>query len=163
MKIITELEYYRKLSFLLRRVIEELPPRTEITRDFHEANTELSRFKKNFSFESTMTVTAEYEGINQIEVSVWPDFDDFWDLYDKKVGKKSKLEKKWSKLSQSTKEKIMEYIPNYVISQPRKQYRMNPETFLNNDGWENEIIMLQEKPSNDQRMIENAKKNLTGW
>lgn len=67
-------------------------------------------------------------------------FDDFWGDYDKKVGSKPKLQKKWAKLSKTTKQKIREYIPLYKQAQPDKKYRKNPETFLNNESWNDEII-----------------------
>lgn len=67
-------------------------------------------------------------------------FERFWALYDKKVGKKSKIESKWNKLSEKVRKEIIEYIPYYRQSQPNKQYRKNPETFLNNEGWKDEII-----------------------
>ena len=67
-------------------------------------------------------------------------FEDFWNLYDKKVGEKQKLEKKWNNLSDLDRTAIMQYIPAYKQSVPEKQYRKNPETFLNNRGWEDEII-----------------------
>lgn len=68
-------------------------------------------------------------------------FDSFWDLYDKKIGDKRKIEPKWNKLSDNDKKAIMDYIPKYIQSQPDKQYRKNPETFLNNQGWKDEIII----------------------
>lgn len=68
------------------------------------------------------------------------DFDVFWDLYDKKVGDKSKLKKKWEKISADEKRKIFEYIPKYIQSRPDKQYRKDPATFLNNKSWNDEII-----------------------
>lgn len=67
-------------------------------------------------------------------------FENFWDLYDKKVGDKSKLQKKWEKLHDSERLAIMEYVPKYKKSQPDKKYRKNPETFLNNKSWNDEII-----------------------
>ena len=67
-------------------------------------------------------------------------FEDFWNDYDKKVGEKKKIEKKYNKLSDSEKLKIKDYIPLYKNSQPNKQYRKNPETFLNNKSWNDEII-----------------------
>lgn len=67
-------------------------------------------------------------------------FSDFWDLYDKKVGSKNKLEKKWEKISEADRAKIREYIPRYKKSQPDKKFRKNPETFLNNESWNDEII-----------------------
>lgn len=77
------------------------------------------------------------------ETSLWPDFEDFWDAYDKKTGPKDKIQKKWDKLHHDIKEKIMAYIPNYKLCQPDKQYRKNPETFLNQKGWEDELIFKQ--------------------
>jgi len=68
------------------------------------------------------------------------DFEEFWILYDKKVGDKVKLEKKWSSLSKQEKEAAMHYIPKYKESQPDKKFRKNPETFLNNKSWNDEII-----------------------
>ena len=72
--------------------------------------------------------------------NIYPSFEDFWNCYEKKVGNKDKLIKKWNKLSQKDKEAIMEYIPLYKESQPEKQYRKNPETFLNNKSWNDELI-----------------------
>lgn len=67
-------------------------------------------------------------------------FSDFWNDYDKKVGDKDKIEKKFEKLSEEIKLKIKEHIPKYKNSQPDKQYRKNPETYLNNKSWNDEII-----------------------
>lgn len=78
-----------------------------------------------------------------VSIDIFPDFNDFWDLYDKKVDR-SKCEKKWNKLKQEEKEQIIDYIPLYIKSQPNKIYRKNPETFLNNKSWLNEIIQEQQ-------------------
>lgn len=82
----------------------------------------------------------EIEIENKDEVEVCPTFDDFWNEYDKKKGDKEKLKKKWKLLKQEEREKIMDYLPNYKFSTPDKQYRLNPETFLNNKSWNDEII-----------------------
>lgn len=71
-------------------------------------------------------------------------FNEFWDLYDKKVGNKDLLEKKWLKLKDSEREQIMVYLPKYKISKPDKQFRKNPDTFLNQRGWEHELIGFKE-------------------
>jgi len=68
------------------------------------------------------------------------DFEEFWNQYDKKTGNKIKLNSKWLKLSAADKSAILEYIPKYKLAQPEKQFRKNPETFLNNRSWEDEII-----------------------
>lgn len=64
----------------------------------------------------------------------------FWDLYDKKVGKKAVLEKKWDKLSLENQNLILAHIPKYKLSQPDKKFRKNPEAYLNNETWLDEII-----------------------
>lgn len=69
------------------------------------------------------------------------EFDVFWDKYDKKVGDKEKLKKKWDKLPLDIQNKILEYIPQYIESQPDKKFRKNPQTFLNQKSWEDELIL----------------------
>lgn len=78
---------------------------------------------------------------NKLEVNI--SFVDFWNAYDKKVGDKTKLERKWNSLSDSERVAIMEHIPKYKASQPDKQYRKNPETYLNQKSWNDEIISSQ--------------------
>lgn len=73
------------------------------------------------------------------EAQVYPTFEDFWEAYEKKVGR-AKAEPKWDKLKQSEKEAIMEFIPKYKQAQPEKQYRQHPETFLNKKTWNDELI-----------------------
>lgn len=75
----------------------------------------------------------------QITIEVYPCFEDFWNLYDKKVDK-PKSEKKWNLLTQKEKEDIMEYLPNYILTTSEKKYRKDPTTFLNNKSWNNELI-----------------------
>lgn len=67
-------------------------------------------------------------------------FSEWWDLYDKKIGDKSKLEKKWIKLSDDERKKAIDHTTIYKVSQPDKQYRKNPETYLNNKSFNDEII-----------------------
>ena len=67
-------------------------------------------------------------------------FDVFWDLYDKKVGDKQKLIKKWDSLKNEERELAIKHIPNYKISQPDKKFRKDPQTYINNKSWNDEII-----------------------
>ena len=75
-------------------------------------------------------------------------FSEFWDLYDKKVGSRSKLEKKWNSLNNEQRETAMKHIPKYKESQPDKKFRKNPETYLNNESFYDEIIAEQPKSYN---------------
>jgi hypothetical protein len=67
-------------------------------------------------------------------------FDDFWDFYDKKVGERKKLEKKWSALTNKDRLDIMDHIPKYKSAQPDKKFRKDPQTYLNNKSWLDEVI-----------------------
>lgn len=66
-------------------------------------------------------------------------FDDFWNLYNKKVGR-AYCEKKWLKLKDSEKELILQRLPAYIASTQDIQYRKNPLTYLNGRHWEDEIV-----------------------
>lgn len=68
------------------------------------------------------------------------EFERFWDIYSKKVGKKDKVKAKFLKLSKADRAKIFETLPAYVASTPDSRYRKNPETYLNNESWNDEII-----------------------
>lgn len=69
------------------------------------------------------------------------DFDFFWDLYDKKVGDKNKLLKKWNQIPESEHEKIFNHVRKYKNAQPEKQFRKNPETYLDNKSWNDEVVL----------------------
>ena len=94
------------------------------------------------TYDQHMETETENETItkNENEVEVWPSFEDFWDLYNKKTGNKTLIKPKFDKLPQSVKENIMNYLPEYIESTPDKTYRKNPQTFLNNKAWQDELI-----------------------
>ena len=67
-------------------------------------------------------------------------FNTWWDLYDKKVGSKTKLESKWNKLTDDQRIQAIKHTKEYIIAQPDKQYRKNPDTYFNNESYNDEII-----------------------
>ena len=84
----------------------------------------------------------EYENENECKIDIINvPFDVFWDLYDKKRGERQKLEKKWNGLTNKERSEIMEYIPRYKEATPDKKFRKDPQTFLNNKSWNDEIIL----------------------
>jgi len=85
----------------------------------------------------------------QTEVTLWPSFSDFWDKYDKREDK-IKCEKKWKKISQGAREKIMAHLELYIASTPEKTFRKNPMTYLNNESWENEVIFKPQQNGKQQ-------------
>lgn len=91
-------------------------------------------------------------------------FERAWNLYDKKVGCKAKLEKKWNSMSKKDRKAATEYIPLYVIATEDKKYRKNFQTFLNQRGWEDELIgatpppaAVNENPSEISQLIAKTK------
>lgn len=89
-----------------------------------------------------------------------PTFQDFWDAYAYKKGRK-KAEEKWNKLKLKEKVACMRAVPAYVANTvipgsvsdgSRKQFRMHPLTYLNGARWEDEIYPVQ---SNEQQRANN--------
>lgn len=81
-----------------------------------------------------------------LDLEVYPTFDDFWLLYDKKKNK-VQSEKKWHKFSFKEKLKIIEHIPFYKKEQPNRKYRKDPITYFNNKSWLDEIYLDNENES----------------
>lgn len=71
-------------------------------------------------------------------------FDIFWTIYDKKLNRKKCL-KKFLSLDRAEISRIGATIKQYISSTPDKQYRKNPITYLNNECWNDEIIIKNEK------------------
>ena len=81
------------------------------------------------------------------EAVLWPTFDDWWELYDRKADRK-KCEGKWNRLDHPTKTAIMEHTRLYVTqgrgSDPK--YRRDPATYLNNENWNDDELTLLLNP-----------------
>ena len=86
----------------------------------------------------------------------------FWNLYDKKVAR-PKCEKLWEKLTLKEKQACLSYIPLYKQAQPDKQYRKNPETFLRNKSWNDELIFRNhgQQPDIEQQRADKLASILT--
>lgn len=99
--------------------------------------------------------------VEPIEVGfIVPTFQDFWDAYAYKKGRK-KAEEKWNRLKPLEKVVCMRAVPAYVANTvipgsvsdgSRKQFRMHPLTYLNGARWEDEIYPVQ---SNEQQRANN--------
>lgn len=72
-------------------------------------------------------------------------FDIFWSMYNKKHDTK-KCRAKWDKLSNNVREQIIKHVPLYVASTPDKQFRKNPETYLNNECWNDDVHETKAQP-----------------
>ena len=81
------------------------------------------------------------KGEEEVQYVSCLNFLEFWNLYDKKVGDKEKVEKKFDLISEDERRLILYHLPKYKLSKPDKQYRKDPATYLNNKSWNDEIIM----------------------
>ncbi len=130
----------RRLYSESRRKNRESPKEKKIEKDQNISKSYVKHMVNENENENTIKEK------NGNELIIYPSFDDFWDLYDKKISR-PKAQQKWDKLKQKEKEKIMGVLPVYLFSTQDKQFRKNPVTYLNNKSWEDEIILKQKNES----------------
>jgi hypothetical protein len=65
-------------------------------------------------------------------------FEAWWNIYNKKVGKKKSLAR-WMRLTQVEIDKCMEVVEDWVKYKSEIKYRPHPITYLNGEMWEDEI------------------------
>ena len=74
------------------------------------------------------------------------EFEKFWEIYDYKTGKEKTL-KAWSKIPLELHTKIFEIVPEYVTvtnKDGKFPSRKHPSTWLNQNGWDDEIPATEE-------------------
>lgn len=71
------------------------------------------------------------------------EFSVFWDLYNKKVGDKNACERKWYKLKDAERQKIIDTLPNFLAGIKDKQFQAHPLTYLNQQRWNDEIKPIE--------------------
>ena len=88
-------------------------------------------------------------------------FDDFWNLYDKKVGKPN-AQKEWAKakIDEDLLKTVLEQAKKYAVATDKK-FRKDPERWIKYRGWEDEIIVVEptkakEMPLGSDKQIEEA-------
>lgn len=91
------------------------------------------------------------------EVERYP-FEEFWKLYDMKVGEDD-CRKKWSRMRESTKAKVMEHLPKYIVSTPNKKYRVAPLKYLEKGYYNNEVIDRTDNPQSASNYGSNNKQS----
>jgi hypothetical protein len=67
-------------------------------------------------------------------------FNQFWVVYDKSVDK-SKTENKWNSLTNKQRESALNNVAAYVNANPKKQFRKSPYRYLNDESWNDELIV----------------------
>jgi hypothetical protein len=101
-------------------------------------------FRAEDAVEDVDTHSSGKERAHVHEAILWPTFDDFYDLYDKKRGRPN-AESEWGKLTQRDREDIMQSVPAYVVNNP-KEYRKDPERYLKHRTWQDEVIQRRQDP-----------------
>lgn len=96
-------------------------------------------YNSNINLNSNSNIKAETQGKHLSE-----EFENFWNLYDKKRGDKNKIAKKFNSLTTKEKETIFATLPDYIRSTPDKKFRKDPSTYLNNKSWQDEIIITNQ-------------------
>lgn len=67
-------------------------------------------------------------------------FEHAWELYEKK-GTSKVARRRWDNLTKAKKQLALRHIPLYVAATPVKQYRKNFETYLNQEAWNDEVLI----------------------
>ena len=129
----------------------------EYCRDFFEAGILLTE-SRPLQGDSIVTIQAPVSDGFPSESS----FDEFWNLYDKKVGR-DKCIRLWRKLTAKEKRDCIQYVPLYVQAQPDKQYRKNPETFLRNKSFYDEIINRDNKEQQRTQRFQQAARVIASY
>ena len=78
----------------------------------------------------------ERKGNKNININI--PFEDFWQLYEKKEGHKSKCEKLWKNLSDNERQEIIKTLPGFKAQINDKRFQPFPCTYLNQRRWEDE-------------------------
>jgi hypothetical protein len=65
-------------------------------------------------------------------------FEEWWNLYDKKTGKKD-AQKKWAKLNQPTRNAVIAHSSLFVKAKPDPQFRKDPIGYLNGEHYNDEL------------------------
>jgi hypothetical protein len=92
-----------------------------------------------------------YEVIPPQSIAVVNDeFEQWWNLYNKKRGKPKCL-KKWLHMSKKDRQACITATPKYVASVTNKVYQKDPLTYLNGRCWEDEIYSVYDESEQQQK------------
>lgn len=85
---------------------------------------------------------------SDLDEKIQKSFDEFWNLYDKKVDKERAF-KHWKRMSAKDRDKAISFIPTYLATIKDKQYQKYPLTYLNARLWEegNDFLTQTQEPT----------------
>lgn len=102
--------------------------------------------KKTYRLATDNLIEDENDNVNEVVIesdikkNKGIEFENFWNLYDKKVGDKKSVCKKWDALKLEVQNQILAILPLWKDQFTDKQFQPFPETFLNQQRWNDEII-----------------------
>lgn len=97
---------------------------------------------------NTVKVRLGESSLGKVNNTVNDLFETWWTKYDKKVKKKPTLSR-WSKLNQFEKDECVRVVDAYVKNTPDKSFRKDPSTYLNQESWNDEIIIKEKNIPRD--------------
>ena len=80
-------------------------------------------------------------------------FNMFWAMYDKRVDEKN-CRISFMRLTLEEMGKAINGVKSYVDSTPDKKYRKNPRTWINQKGWESEIVLSEDDKKKVNRYVQ---------
>tara|TARA_R100000951_G_scaffold81290_1_gene69027 strand:- start:347 stop:850 length:504 start_codon:yes stop_codon:yes gene_type:complete len=80
-------------------------------------------------------------------------FSMFWSMYDKRVDEKN-CRTSFMRLTLEDMGKAIKGVKDYVDSTPDKKYRKNPRTWINQKGWESEVVISEDDKKKTNRYIQ---------
>lgn len=129
--ILHEDKYYsNRLLRSIKRYKQISCKRSAIAKQMHSNKSKVKQSKVNKS------------KVKQSKKNTDIGFENFWNIYNKKTGNKDIIFKKWLQLKKEEHDKIFATLPDYIKSTPDKKYRKNPQTYLNQKSWLDEIIPI---------------------
>jgi len=133
---------------VLKRVLNfcYIPPLSKVKEPMKQ------KFKDNKPVNNTFNNKEEEKEKKKEKIDSILSFDQFWNIYDKKIGREH-CSKKYYNLELEAIEKIKETLPIYIKSTPDKDYRKHPKTYLNGKHWEDEIEVKPEKKRTIYQMM----------
>tara|TARA_R100000152_G_scaffold18399_1_gene10190 strand:+ start:5597 stop:6397 length:801 start_codon:yes stop_codon:yes gene_type:complete len=146
-------------SFWSESLLGRMKKKEEISRKAKESA--LKRWKGNTTKKQTQskrnTIKENKNKVKKTPKELNYMFIEFWTLYDKRVGDKSKVHKKWESLTNSDREKIMKTLPDFLKTIKDKQYQPYPMTYLNNKRWEDDLTI---KKTSEEKLLESQENQI---
>lgn len=130
-KIFQFVEDYKK-NYTMQKVQSDYAESADDTMQKVQTSNTIEYTQSNSIAENE--IFAEREEVFSIKTPPIP-FDEFWDLYGKKVGDKAKCISYWNKLKDEERQKIIKTLPHFKQSIKDIQFLPYPQKYLSGKRW----------------------------